>query len=218
MSRTSDSSRRKTAVVLSDAKVSTALAALIPHDALGNALAGRSRDPGSLSWRHELIDETAAAGLLGGPVPTLPALRGPEVVERLSVHRGLPTEPVADQLAEGSFRLHLRVTYLPADLAWERALRWPAVQRGGTVLDVEEQDPRQPWPRRVARSRDTGGNGDFTVVTVDGVDVGVQVDTSGVVLVTWLLHRGGRELRAALLTRRGPRAAVELVADAGVLA
>ncbi|WP_146149529.1 hypothetical protein [Kineococcus rhizosphaerae] len=196
----------------------TALAALVPHDALGNALAGHSRAPGSLSWRHELVDEPTAAGLLGGPVPTLPAFRGLDVVERISVHRGLPMEPVADQLVEGSLRLHLRVTYLPADLAWERALRWSAVQRGGSILDVEERDKNTQWPQRVARSRDTASGGDFTVITVDGVHVGVQVDTSGVVLVTWLLRRGGRELRAALLTRRGPRAAVELVADAGVLA
>ena len=69
--------------------VTSALAALVPHDALQVGLGGRSRDPGALSWRHELIDEPAATTLLGAAVPTLPALRAPELVERVSVHRGV---------------------------------------------------------------------------------------------------------------------------------
>ncbi|WP_157873722.1 hypothetical protein [Kineococcus radiotolerans] len=200
--------------------VAAALAALVPHDALSNAFGGRSRDPGSLSWRHELIDEPEAARLLGAAVPVLPALRAPEVVERVSVHRGLRSESLESQLAAGFLLLHLRVTYLPVDQAWEQALTWPVLRRGGSVLDVREQDPdpqrRRPWPQRVASSRDAG-SGDYAVVTVEGVEVGVQVDTSGVVHLTWRVSRGSRVLLVGLLTRRGPRAAVELVAEGGLL-
>ena len=200
--------------------VASALAALVPHDALSNAFGGGSRNPGSLSWHHELINEPEAATLLGAAVPTLPILRAPEVVERISVHRGLPTESLQSQLAAGFLLLHVRVTYLPGEQAWERALTWPVLRRGGSVLDIREQDPdpqrRRPWPRRVASSRDAG-SGDYTVVTVEGVEVGVQVDTSGVVHLSWLVSRGDRVLLVGLLTRRGPRAAVELVADGGLL-
>ena len=196
------------------------LAALVPRDALSDAFGGRSRDPGSLSWRHELIDESEASRLLGAAVPTLPALRTSAVVERVSVHRGLVTESLPAQLAAGFVQLHLRVTYLPVEQEWEQALRWPVLRRGGSVLEVREQDPdldaRQPWPQPVVSRRDAG-RGDHTVVNVEGVPVGVQVDTSGVVQLTWLVSRGERVLSMALLTRRGPRAALELVADDGLL-
>jgi hypothetical protein len=200
--------------------VTAALAALVPHDALSNAFRPRSRAPGSLSWRHELIDAPEAARLLGTAVPTLPALRAPDVVERVSVHRGMPTESSKSQLAAGFVLLHLRVTYLPVDQAGEQAMTWPVLRRGGSLLDVRERDfepqRRRPWPQRVASSRAAGG-GDYAVVTVQGVEVGVQVDTTGVVQLTWVVSRGGRMLLMGLLTRRGPRAAVELVAESGVL-
>ena len=200
--------------------VTAALAGLVPRDALREAFGGRSRDPGSLSWRHELIDESEASQLLGTAVPTLPALQAPGVVERISVHRGLRSEPLQAQLEAGFVLLHLRVTYLPLDQPWERALAWSVLRGGGSILDVREQDldpqRRQPWPQRVA-GRGDAGRGDYTVVTVEGVEVGVQVDTSGVVRLTWLAVRGERMLLMALLTRRGPRAAVELVADGGLL-
>lgn len=200
--------------------VTSALAALVPHDALSNAFRGRSRNPGSSSWRHELIDEPGAVELLGAAVPTLPALRTPEVVERISVHRGSPGESLQAQLAAGVVLLHLRVTYLPLDQLWERASTWPVLREGGSVLDVREResDPQRqrPWPQRVAGSRGAG-SGDYAVVTVEGVQVGVQVDASGVVHLTWLVSRGARVLLMALLTRRGPRAAVELIAGGGLL-
>lgn len=200
--------------------VTAALAALVPHDALSNAFKPRSRAPGSLSWRHELIDAPEAARLLGAAVPTLPALRALDVVERVTVHRGIPTESLESQLAAGFVRLHLRVTYLPLDQAWEQAMTWPVLRRGGSVLDVREQESepqsRRPWPQRVGSSRDAGG-GDYAVVTVEGAEVGIQVDTSGVVQLTWVVSRGGRMLLVGLLTRRGPRAAVELVAESGLL-
>ena len=200
--------------------VTGALAALVPHDALSDAFGGRSRNPGSVSWRHELIEEAEASRLLGAAVPTLPVLRAPDVVERVSVHRGLRTESLEAQLQAGLLLLHLRITYLPLEQSWEQALTWSVLRRGGSVLDVQEQDPdpqrRQPWPQRVARSRDAGSS-DYTVVTVGGTEVGVQADACGVVHLTWVVSRGGRVLLMALLTRRGPRAAVELVADGGLL-
>jgi hypothetical protein len=173
-----------------------------------------------LSWRHELIDELEASQLLGTTVPTLPALQALDVVERISVHRGSRSEPLQAQLEAGFVLLHLRVTYLPLDQPWERALVWSVLRRGGSILDVRVQDPdpqrRQPWPQRFAGRGDAGGD-DYVVVTVEGVEVGVQVDASGVVQLTWLAARGERVLLMALLTRRGPRAAVELVADGGLL-
>ena len=129
-------------------------------------------------------------------------------------------ESLEAQLAAGFLLLHLRVTYLPLEQAWEQALMWPVLRQGGSVLDVQEQDPdpqrRPPWPQRVASGRGAG-SGDYTVVVAEGVQVGVQVDTSGVVRLTWLASRGGRVWLMALLTRRGPRAAVELVAEGGLL-
>ncbi|NIZ91181.1 hypothetical protein [Kineococcus rubinsiae] len=200
--------------------VTRALAALVPQEALQRAFGRGARGGGSLSWRHVRVDEAQAADLLGGPVPSLSALRGPDVVEHLSVHRGLPTEPLRAQLEAGWLTLHLRLASLPAAQRWEHALLWPVVRQGASVLDVRAQQadtrPTTPWPQRVASSRDVGGD-DFTVVTVAGTEVGVQVDTSGVVHLTWQLLRGGHVLRASLLTRREPGAAVELVATSGLL-
>ncbi|GAB3454697.1 hypothetical protein AB1207_00430 [Kineococcus endophyticus] len=200
--------------------VTSALAALVPHDALSHTLRPRSRAPGSLSWRHVPVDAAEAADLLGGPVPVLPALRSPGIVEHLSVHRGAPGEPLRDQVAAGRVTLHLRTCWLPEGLSWERAHRWPSVLHGASVLDVWAQDPRPrphpPWTDRLARRTDAGG-GDHTVVRVQDADVGVQVDLSGVVHLTWAVPRSAGDLPAALLTRRGPRAAVELLGDAGLL-
>ena len=197
-----------------------ALAALVPQEALQRAFGRGARGGGSLSWRHVRVDEAEAADLLGGPVPSLPALRGPDVVEHLSVHRGLPTEPLRAQLEAGWLTLHLRLACLPAAQRWEHALLWPVVRQGASVLNVWARDaaprPTTPWPQRVASSHDVGID-DFTVVTVAGTEVGVQVDTSGVVHLAWELLRGGRALRASLLTLQEPRTAVELVATSGLL-
>jgi hypothetical protein len=76
--------------------------------------------------------------------------------------------------------------------------------------------PLPPWTDRVGRRSDAGG-GDHTVVRVDDSDVGVQVDRSGVVRLSWVVPRATGDLPALLLTRRGPRAALDLVADAGLL-
>ena len=112
------------------------------------------------------------------------------------------------------------VSVITLDQPWEQALAWSVLRQGGSILDVRVQDPdpqrRQPWPQRFGGRGDAGGD-DYAVVTVEGVEVGVQVDASGVVQLTWLAARGERVLLMALLTRRGPRAAVELVADGGLL-
>lgn len=201
--------------------VTGALTALVPHAALGDALARGGRVGWSLTWRQTRVEESEAAELLGAPVPTLPALRGPDVVEVLCVHRGLPTEPLRTQVEAGLVLLHLRIAYLPATQRWEHAQRWPILRGGGSVLEVRAQYPdparRGPWPQRVAGHRDMGSD-DFAVVTVAGTDVGVQVDTSGVVHLTWVAVRGGRVLQMSLLTRRDARAAVELVLRGGLLA
>lgn len=105
----------KTAWVPLPPSVISALAGLVPRDALREARRGRSRAPGSLSWRHELIDELEASQLLGTAVPTLPALQALDVVERISVHRGSRSEPLQAQLEAGFVLLHLRVIYLPLD-------------------------------------------------------------------------------------------------------
>lgn len=198
--------------------VTGALAALVPHDSLAHTFRPRGRAPGSLSWRHARIDAAEAGDLLGGSVPSIPALREPGVVEHLSVHRGAPGEPLRDQLAAGTVALQLRTCWFPADLSWERAHRWPAVLHGASVLDVWAEGSRHhgSWTDRLARRSDAGG-GDHTVVRVQDADVGVQVDRSGVVHVTWLVPRSAGDLPAAFLVRRGPRAAVELLADAGLL-
>ena len=186
--------------------VASALAALVPHDALSNAFGGGSRNPGSLSWRHELIDEPEAAQLLGTAVPTLP-IYGRLTSWNASPFIGAPSESLQSQLAAGFVLLHLRVIYLPGEQPWEQALRGrccAGVARSWTCA-IRTRDPqrRQPWPQRVAGSGDAGG-GDYAVVTVEGVEVGVQVDdASGVVQLSWLARVGDRVLLMGLLTRQG---------------
>ncbi|MFD0481611.1 hypothetical protein ACFQ46_03315 [Kineococcus sp. GCM10028916] len=198
--------------------VTTALAALVPHDALAAALRPRSRAPGSLSWRHELLDGDVAAHLLGRPLPVLPTLRGQGFEEFTSVHRGAPDEPLRSQLEEGSLSLHLRIAYLEAGRSWVDAAVWPLVVHGGSLLEVRARDRTRdrPWPQRVTGLHDAG-TGDYAAVVVDGTEVGVQADLSGVVMLTWVDRRGPEPVDLSLLTRRGPRAAVELLVGDGLL-
>jgi len=131
------------------------------------------------------------------------------------------SERLQDQLDAGFVLLHLRISYLPSHQRWEQALLWPILRQGGSVADMRAQDPdpeqRPSWPQRVTSHRDAG-SADYVVVTVEGSEVGVQIDTSGVVHLSWLAHRGEKELRMGLLTRSGPLAAVELVAEGGLRA
>lgn len=198
--------------------VTRALAALVPYDALAAAFRPRSRAPGIISWRHELLDGDVAADLLGGPLPVLPTLRRQGLAEFTSAHRGAPDEPLTAQLAEGSLSLHLRIAYLEAGRSWTNAAVWPLVVHGGSLLEVRARDGRRdrPWPQRVTGRHDAG-TGDHTVVEVGGTEVGVQADLSGVVFLTWVDRRGTEPVDLSLLTRRGPRAAVELLVEDGLL-
>jgi hypothetical protein len=66
-------------------------------------------------------------------------------------------------------------------------------------------------------SRHDAGTGDHTVVEVGGTQIGVQADLSGVVRLTWVDRQGPGPLNLSLLTRRGPRAAVELLVADGLV-
>lgn len=200
-----------------------ALASLVPHGALRRALAPRSRAPGALSWHHELIDDAAAAGLLGVPVPVLPSLRaepGGDVEQFTSVHRGVPTESLRSQLDAGALVLNVRVAYVPGGQRWEQVARWPLVLQGGSVLEVwaQEPDPQRgrAWPQRLG-APDGVSRGDWTEVLVAGRRVGVQVDGPGVTHLSWVGDGGEGPLLVSLLTRRSPRAALELVVGDGLL-
>jgi hypothetical protein len=199
--------------------VTSVLAALAPQDALHDAFT-RARGRGGASNLFEgyrLVDEAEAAQLLGAEVPTLPALRRPGVVERIGVRSFMPGP---EQVVTGSVLGSLRVTYLPAGLQWQNAQVWPLLREGGVVLEVmvHDVDPRRQraWPRRLSRHGEVAG-GDYVVAVVEGCEVGVQVNVSGVAYLTWVAHRDGKVLRLALMVESAPQAALELVVSGGLL-
>lgn len=196
-----------------------ALAALVPSHALTKALRPGSRGSGALVSRHQVpISSTDAAELMGGCVPSSPTLAAGDVVEHLFIHRGPGEGSLQAQLEEGTVRLHLRLVYLPTAARWEQAFVLPMVMDGGSVLDVFAPPlhlgQHGPWPGKV---HGHGGGGDFAIVRVGGIDLGVQVDASGVVRLSWVADCPGSAFWVSLLTRREPRAAVELVAGDGLL-
>lgn len=202
----------------SPSSVTAVLAALVPQDALRDVFTrARGRGGNGLSSRHRLVDEAEAARLLGAEVPTLPALRGPGVVERIGAHS---LAPGGGDVGGGSVLSSLHVTYSPVGLRWEDAQVWPLVRAGGALLAVmvETADPRRRtvWPR-LSRRGDAEG-ADYAELVVEGRDVGVQVDESGVVHLTWVVRGGGRVLRLALLITADPRTALDLVVRGGLLA
>ncbi|MFD0485415.1 hypothetical protein ACFQ46_22720 [Kineococcus sp. GCM10028916] len=154
-------------------------------------------------------------------VPTLPALRVSGAVERISAHLVMPGGDLTASPANARPVLQsLQITYPPSGSGWEEAPMWPIVQEGGSVVLVMAQDAdprrRKTWPQRFP-GRGDGGGEDYAVVVLAGCEVGVQVDVSGVVHLAWLSPFKGRVFRMALLTRRGPQAALELAAAGGLL-
>lgn len=199
--------------------VTGVLAALVAHDALRDAFTrGRGRGGNSnLFEGYRLVDGAEAERLLGAEVPTLPALRRSGVVERIGARSFAPGP---GHVETGSVLGSLRVTYSPAGLEWQNAQVWPLLREGGVVLEVmvQDADPRRQraWPQRVSRRREAEG-GDYAVVVVEGREVGVQVDVSGVAHLTWVAHRDGKVLRLALMIASAPQAALELMVSCGLL-
>lgn len=199
--------------------VTSVLEALVPQDALHDAFT-RARGRGGASnlfEGHRLVDEAEAARLLGAEVPTLPALRRPGVVERIGARSFTPGP---GQVNTGSVLESLRVTYLPVGLGWQNAQVWSLLREGGVVLEVmvQDGDPRRQraWPQRLSRHGEAEGS-DYAVVVVEGREVGVQVDTSGIAYLTWVGRRDGKVLRLTLMIESAPQAALELVVSGGLL-
>ncbi len=176
--------------------VASALATLVPRDALAHTFRPRSRAPKPVVAAHTRID-AAEARRSARWVRALDPRSAGTGVRRTPL--GAPRctrEPLRDQLAAGTVALQLRTCWLPDDLPWERAHRWPAVLHGASVLDVWAQGSRHhgSWTERLARRSDAGG-GDHAVVRCAGRRRGVQVDLSGVVHVTWLVPRSAGTCR-----------------------
>ncbi|WP_459643578.1 hypothetical protein [Kineococcus sp. NUM-3379] len=198
-------------------QVQAALAALVPDDALTESYQPMSRSPGHLDHDWAVVPRSAVWHRLGFAPPTLPSLAVDGVREHFAVH-GHDGEPSGSGRSGDPFALPVAVFYLPDDLPWERAQYGHALSRGATFLWLHEPCAGHPWTAAVRCRDERDDRRSFTVVDVAGVHLGVQVDTYGLVQLSWSLRRGGRDVRATVTTGRDPGAAVELLLHDGVLA